>query len=188
MDVIYLPRDPSHEFVKVKAFATVEKRTQEYDERVASLLARGFHRDVAVIRAGRDVLPYEVVVGDYNALVDAGINAMLLLLVGGGGTAFNSANAYIGVGAATTAWAASQTNLITTPTRKAMKSAAYPETGSKKMTFASDFLTAEANIAWNEWAIFNAASGGTMLNRKVETGLGTKSSGTWTISVEISLV
>ena len=40
-------------------------------------------------------------------------------------------------------------------------------------------------FVWNEWAIFNAAAAGTMLNRKVEA-VGTKPAGElWTLEVGI---
>lgn len=182
---VVLPKDPHHEFVKVMTHATVEKRSEEYEQYRQMLLARGFKVHEADAKASRDVAPWEVVEGDYNAMVDAGINAALLLLVGGGGTAFNNANAYLGVGSSTTAWATGQTALTTQLARVAMK-ATYPVTGSKKQTFASDFTGATGDGAWQEWGIFNAAAAGTMLSRKVES-LGTKSGGTWTLTVDFSL-
>lgn len=184
---LILPKDANHDFVKVLCHATVEKRTEDYDNYVASLRSRGLSSHEAQARAGRDIQPYEVVEGDYNAMVDGGINALLLLLVGGGGTAYNNANAYLGVGDSTTAWGTAQTDLqaASNKLRVAMK-ATYPQTGTKKQTFASDFTTGQANWAWQEWAIFNAAAAGTMLQRKVES-LGTKASGTWTLTVDFSL-
>jgi hypothetical protein len=90
---IVLPRDPHHEFVRVMTHATVEKRTEDYDDALGLYLARGASRFEAETRAARAVRPYEVLVGDYNAMVDNGIDLAQLLLVGGGGTAFNNANA-----------------------------------------------------------------------------------------------
>ena len=186
MAVIRLPRDPNHEFVKFYTFATVEKRTEDYDDYIEEMVKKGVPDYEAVMKATADIKPYETVVGDYNAMVDNGIDLCLALLVGGGGTSFVTGNARLGVGASTTAWNTTQADLITTSTRKAMKSGSYPQTSSKKITFCSDFLTGEANIAWNEWGIFNSASGVTMLSRKVES-LGTKSSGTWTLTVDFSV-
>lgn len=182
---LILPKDANHEFVKVMTRATVEKRDDGYEEYRKSLLARGFKVHEADAKAARDVKPWEVVEGDYNAMVDNGINALLLLLVGGGGTAFNAANAYLGVGSSTTAWNTTQTALTTQLARVGMK-ATYPVTGTKKQTFASDFVGASGDGAWQEWGIFNASSAGTMLSRKVES-LGTKSGGTWTLTVDFSL-
>jgi len=185
---IWLPRDPAHEFVKVMTHATVEKRTEDYDVFLRTLLGEGLPVWEAQQKAARSVKPYEIVHGDYNAMVDNGINALLLLLVGGGGTAYNNANARLGVGDSATAWGTTQTDLqaATNKLRNVMK-ATYPQTGTKKQTFASDFATGEANWVWNEWGIFNSNTANTgMLSRKVES-LGTKSSGTWTLTVDFAL-
>lgn len=185
---LILPKDPNHDFVQVKTRATVEKRTEDYDHYLALLKQKGLTVYEAQVKAGKDIAPYEVVEGDYNAMVDNGINALLLLLVGGGGTAYNNANARLGVGDSSTAWGTTQTDLqaATNKLRNVMK-ATYPQTGTKKQTFASDFATGEANWVWNEWGIFNSNTANTgMLSRKVE-GLGTKASGTWTLTVDFSL-
>ena len=145
-------------------------------------------------------VPYETEIVKGNLLVIGGASALWQMLIGNGTataaqalTYFNNANAHIGVGASTTAAADTQTDLLTTPTRKAMD-ATYPQhtdttgtAGSKSVTFRSTFGTADANIAWQEWGLFNAATGGRMLNRKVES-LGTKtSSATWVLTITLSL-
>lgn len=184
-----LPKDPNHEFVKVMAHATVEKRTDEYDRLVDSLVADGIGLSEAHEHAKAKIAPYEIVEGDYNALVDVGIILLLDAMIGTAITAFSNANARLGVGDSATAWGTGQTDLQAgaNKLRKAMN-ATYPlGTGTKTITFRSDFTTGEANWVWNEWAIFNAASGATsMLNRKVEN-LGTKASGTWTLTVTFTL-
>ena len=112
---------------------------------------------------------------------------MVQATVGAAVTAFNNANSYIGVGDSTTAHAVSQTDLqaATNKFRKAMD-ATYPSGGSNVLTFRSTFGTSDANFAWNEWGVFNAASGGTMLNRKVEA-LGTKTNTqTWQFTVTLT--
>ena len=106
----------------------------------------------------------------------------------GGGTFFNAANAFIGVGDSATAFAFTQTDLqaATNKIRKGMDSG-NPTSTANTMTFRSTFSTTEANWAWAEWGVFNAASGGTMMNRKVEA-LGTKSSvQAWQLTVTITL-
>ncbi len=107
--------------------------------------------------------------------------------VGESVTPFNSANARIGVGDGTAAFSASQTDLQgTNKVRKTMDSG-YPTRSGATMTFQSTFGGSEANFTWNEWGVFNAATGGVMLNRKVEN-LGTKASGsTWIVQVQITL-
>lgn len=110
------------------------------------------------------------------------------LSAGAGGTAFNNANSYIGVGDSTSAFAATQTDLqaATNKFRKAMD-ATYPQVAANVLTYRSTFGTSEANFAWQEWGVFNASSAGTMMNRKVES-LGTKtSSQTWQLTVTITL-
>lgn len=140
----------------------------------------------ADLKAGRS---YKTTEFDHNILVNAGINAMLTLLAGGGGTAFNNANAYLGVGDSTTAAAAGQTDLqaATNKLRKAMN-ATYPTYGSsQQIVFQSDFGSTDANYAWEEFATFNASTAGTMLNRKV-SAQGTKTSGqTWRLTMTITI-
>ena len=89
-------------------------------------------------------------------------------------TAFSNANAYIGVGDSATAFAATQTDLqaSTNKLRKAME-ATYPQRSGNVLTFRSLFGTSDANWAWEEWGVFNASSGGVMMQRKVES-LGTR--------------
>lgn len=121
------------------------------------------------------------------ALTDAGRNHMVAATIGEAVTAFNNANSHIGVGDSSTAFAAGQTDLVaaTNKLRKAMD-ATYPTRATNVLTFRSTFGTGDANFAWNEWATFNGASGGTMLNRKVES-LGTKTNTqTWQFTVTLT--
>lgn len=103
-------------------------------------------------------------------------------------TAFSNANAHIGAGDSATAFAATQTDLqaASNKLRKAME-ATYPQRSANVLTFRSLFGTSEANFAWQEWGVFNAASAGVMLNRKVES-LGTKTSAqSWQITATITV-
>ena len=108
--------------------------------------------------------------------------------IGAAVTAFDNANAKIGAGDSTTAFAATQTDLqaATNKFRKGME-ATYPQRAGNVLTFRALFATGEANFAWNEWGIFNAASAGTMMSRKVES-LGTKTSAqSWQMTATITL-
>lgn len=129
----------------------------------------------------------DVVEVEGNLLTTAGANALLTALTGGSITPFNATNARLGVGNGTTAESASQTDLQgTNKLRKALDSG-YPSVSGNKVTFQATFTESEANYAWNEVAVFNAASGGIMLNRKV-VSLGTKSSGAvWVLQLTITL-
>lgn len=105
----------------------------------------------------------------------------------GTATAFNNANSHIGVGDGTTAFSAAQTDLVGTNKLRKGMDATYPTTAGNVLTFRASFGTPEANFAWNEWGIFNAATGGTMMTRKVES-LGTKtSSQSWQITTTITV-
>ena len=122
------------------------------------------------------------------AMTTVGRDYIAQALVGEAFTAFNNANARIGVGDSSTAFAAGQTDLQAPANklRKAMD-ATYPQRAANVLTFRATFGTAEANFAWNEWGVFNAAAAGQMLNRKVEA-LGTKTSAqTWQLTVDLTL-
>lgn len=124
------------------------------------------------------------------SITNTGRDHITSAIAGGAVTAFTSANAYIGVGSGTTAFAASQSVLVTplTSARKAMDSGYPTVTSGNVLTFRSTFGTTEAEGAWQEWGVFNASAAGTMLNRKVES-LGTKPAGTqtWQFTVTITL-
>lgn len=122
-----------------------------------------------------------------NLLTTAGANALLTALTGGSITPFNSTNARLGVGDGTTAESASQTDLQGTNKLRKTLDLGYPAVNGSQVVFQSTFGAGEANYAWNEVALFNAASGGTMLNRKV-VSLGTKASGAvWVLQLTITL-
>lgn len=148
-----------------------------------------YRGEVTLADDGRTIreTPYEVVEGKGNLLLNAGISLMLDLLIGAGGTTYSNANAYIGVGDSSTSASASQTDLqaATNKLRKAMD-ATYPSRSAQTLTFRSTFGGSDANFAWNEWIIANAAAAGTALNRKAES-LGTKASGTWVFTVTVTL-
>jgi hypothetical protein len=136
-------------------------------------------------------LPARVVAEDEgNLLTTAGADALLTALVAGLTPLFNNANAFLGVGDSTTAEAAGQADLqaATNKVRVGMD-ATYPThaAGTNSAAFRATFGTGQANYAWQEYGIFNAATGGTMLQRKV-TSFGTKTAaGSWTFTVTFSL-
>lgn len=69
----------------------------------------------------------------------------------------------------------------------------YPKVGvadglaDNQIQFRATFTSAQANWAWNEWGVFNAFVGGSMLNRSI-SAQGTKASpATWTFSILITI-
>lgn len=146
------------------------------------------------------VEPYEVVEGEGNILTYGGMSNMFQSLIGNGTgtgaqalTFFNNGNAYIGVGDSSTAAAATQTDLQASSNkfRQPMDST-YPQhtdattSGAAVITFKVTVGSSDANFVWAEWAIFNASTGGRMLNRKV-AAMGTKATGSWVLTVTITL-
>lgn len=132
--------------------------------------------------------PFEVAEIKDNLLLNEGIALLLDLLIGAGGTAYNNANAYLGVGESNAAENATQTGLSgATKTYKAME-ATYPSRASQTVTWRAVFGSADANNAWNEFTIVNASSDtGTNLNRKV-SAQGTKAAGqTWTLDMTLTI-
>jgi hypothetical protein len=130
--------------------------------------------------------PYKVIEDEGNCLLNTGIDEMWDLIVGDSANHFNNASAQVGVGDSNTAASPSQTDLqaATNKTYKGMESG-YPTSTSQKATFKASFGASDANYAWNEWVVKQSTSA-KCLNRKVES-LGTKSSGTWTLEVNITL-
>lgn len=121
------------------------------------------------------------------ALTNAGRNLIATALQGGVFTPFDSGNAYLGVGDGNTAFGAAQTDLQGTNKKRNAMQATYPLLATNVITYRALYSTSEANFAWEEWGVFNAAAAGTMLNRKVES-LGTKANTqSWQFTVDITV-
>jgi len=115
--------------------------------------------------------PYEVREIEGNALVNAGINVMWNLICGGGGTAFNNANSTLEV-------------YITDAYVAGTLDGSFPTYGTdQKATWKASWTGATGDGPWSKWKVTNGAVD---LNEKTEA-LGTKSGGTWTLEVSITL-
>ena len=121
-----------------------------------------------------------------NILLNEGINQLWTILCSSGGTKYDSSNAQLGTGTSNTGEQATD-SALTSGVWKGMM-ASYPTYGtSQKATWKSEFLSAEANQAWNEFSVRNGASADLMLNRKV-SAQGTKTAGqVWELTLEITL-
>ena len=119
------------------------------------------------------------------ALTTAGVNFLAAAALGQG-TPFNSANAYIGVGDGQDAFSVDQTNLVGTNKFRKGMDPLYPILNAPSILFRSTFSTSEANFAWHEWGVFNAATGGVMLNRVVESNGTKQSNQTWILEIEVT--
>lgn len=146
------------------------------------------------IDAGVAPPPYETVEVAENILMTAGVKLMFQALRGDAVTLFNNANARMGVGDGSSAAAPGQTDLQGASKTRAAMDAGYPKVSTtdgldldNKIQFRSTFDGVSGNHWWLEWGIFNAGSGGVMLNRKAEN-LGQKSAGsTWTLTGTITI-
>ena len=173
-----------NECVRWRVKTTLEK----YAADVNAYIAR-YGQEKGAGRFAEENRPFDVLVREGNLLTQTGINLIWTLLSGGAGTALNNANARIGVGNSTQAAADTNTDLVGASVAWKGMETSYPVVsalGDKKITFRAQFGSAEANFAWEEWGLDNGATAHKLLNRKVES-LGTKSSGTWQLTVEISL-
>ncbi len=121
-------------------------------------------------------------------LTDTGRNHIAdAIIADGPPTAFNNANAFIGVGNSATAFSKTDTDLIGASKFRQAMEATFPNLATNVMQFRSLMATGDANFAWAEWGVFNAGAAGTMLSRKVEA-LGTKTSAqSWQITVDLTV-
>jgi hypothetical protein len=91
-------------------------------------------------------------------LTNAGRDHLAQDLIGEAVTAFDNANAHLGVGDGTAVFAKTQTDLQgVSKARKAMH-ATYPQRAANVLTFQATFGTAEANFVWGVWGTFNAVA------------------------------
>lgn len=142
-----------------------------------------------------EVRPVDVRESEGNLLTIGGVSALWERLIGTGVTAFDTSNAYLGVGDSTTAAADTQTDLqaATNKTRKTATASHTDSTSNsaaKTITWVSTFGTSDANHRWREWAVFNASTSGRMLNRKVEDldgGSAKTSAQSWQLTITVSL-
>lgn len=137
------------------------------------------------------VKPYEVWEHEGNLLCNVGINVMLDLLMGAGGTAFANANTYLAVGNGAGAAAPADTDINGPSKTYIVQDVAYPQVVTTVITFRSTFGAGDANYVWNEIGCFNgnAPPADAMLNHLVPAGgLGTKAAGaSWTLTLSITI-
>ena len=102
-------------------------------------------------------------------------------------TLYSSSNYYLGVGDSSTAFSVAQTDLVAA-SNKLRKLVTSVSESAGVITAVASYGTSEANFEWFEWGSFNASSGGTMYQRKVESpSLGTKTSAqVWTLTATLT--
>jgi len=130
--------------------------------------------------------PYDISEIDENLLLNEGITRLQNLLIGGGGTAFNNASAYLGVGSSSGTVLATQTGLTDAIGYRPME-ATYPQISNQTTTWRAVFSGGDANGSWQEFTVANGSGNSAEnLNRRV-TDQGIKASGTtWTLDLAIT--
>ncbi|MBS7622808.1 hypothetical protein KEJ39_03930 [Candidatus Bathyarchaeota archaeon] len=123
-----------------------------------------------------------------NVALNEGINEAWDLICGTGSpTAYSNANARVGVGDGTAGANASQTGLQGTNKAFVGMDTGYPTTDNQQAVFQGTFGDAQANFAWEEYTVVNAADDtGKNLVRKVENH-GTKNGGTWVLKITLTM-
>jgi hypothetical protein len=124
-----------------------------------------------------------------NIGLNEGLGELIDIICGlGTPVKWDNTNARLGVGDSNVAENASQTGLqaATNKTWKAMDTS-YPQRSAQTAEWRATFGSSDANYAWEEYTVVNAADdSGKNLNRKVASK-GTKASGeTWTLSLKIT--
>jgi hypothetical protein len=124
-----------------------------------------------------------------NIALNEGLQELIDIICGlGAPTKWDNANARIGVGDSDTTEAAAQTGLQaeTNKTFKQMD-VGYPQRSGQTAEWRVTFGSADANHAWEEFTVVNAADdSGKNLNRKTASK-GTKSLGeTWVLSLQMT--
>ena len=133
-----------------------------------------------------EVNPNEVVEFYDNLLLNEGITRLMNLLIGGGGTNFGNAAAYLGIGDSSGSAGATQTGLSGTAAYRPME-ATYPQIANQTLTWRSVFDGANGNGSWQEFTVANGSGNSAEnLNRRV-SDQGIKASGTtWTLDLAIT--
>ncbi len=153
------------------------------DNKIAELMRNGYPTEEAMKMA------YKTEVWHHNVALAEGLAELIDLICGIGGTAWDSTNAFIGVGDSNTAASSADTTLLAAANKtwKAMDSTYPKRSGSTIAQWRSTFASGDANYAWEEYVVCNVSDGsGKDLNRKVSSK-GTKASGeSWTLEIDIT--
>ena len=121
------------------------------------------------------------------ALTNVGKELIAARLVGTTLAAIDATNGYIGVGDSSTAFNAAHTDLQAASNKAREILDGAPGLSAAVITLVATFESGDANFAWNEFGVFNHASAGQMLCRKVASH-GTKASGdVWAFTVTLTV-
>lgn len=145
------------------------------------------------------VRPFDVVDRESNLLVTAGLTRITSLIQAAGGQGVTATATRLGVGNGVGTAAIGDTDLSAAAgaanRQFYVMDATFPTASAGVMTFKSTYASADANFAWNEWAldigtptVVNGTTvNATLINHKTSAALGTKTTGSWGLTVTITL-
>jgi hypothetical protein len=140
--------------------------------------------DAAAYAAGA---PPETTTHVGNLLTTAGATFILQILTGQSFAALDATRSYIGVGSSSQPSTVDMTDLVAPLQRKAVV-AGSPGVSGNQATWVAVFSGGEAVGVWNEFGLFTAETGGTMICRSVQNQ-GTKlSNQVWAAVITIQLL
>ena len=182
---------------KIKRWASEEDRKNAivYSSREAMRLFGGVKQETEVkavkFPGAKFILPLigkaRLLKG--NVLLNEGIDELWTIICSSGGTKFDNASAYLGVGNSATGEQATDTGLIGASKLYKVMDGSYPTYGTSQLAvWRSTFASGDANFAWEEFTVANGGSDGDKnLNRKTSSE-GTKQSGqVWELTLTITL-
>lgn len=175
----------------------VDKYDDEQTEwvKAKSGLLRPEHRDF--VAAG--VTPYATADDEGNLLTTAGLTRLMTLLNGAGGQAMTNTSVRLGVGNGAGGAAIGDTDLGASAGSSnrwfQIMDSTFPSTAAGVMTAKATFATGDGNFAWNEWGLdigtptvsSSATVAATFFNHKTSAALGTKTSGSWALTVTVTI-
>ena len=134
-----------------------------------------------------------------NLLVTAGLTRLMSLLNGAGGQAATNTATRLGTGNGAGSAAVGDTDLGAAAGSAnrwfQIADATFPSVATNVLTMKSTFATGDGNYAWNEWGLdigtptvtSSATVNATLLNHKTSAALGTKTTGSWALTITITI-
>lgn len=136
--------------------------------------------------AARRDEPYEVTHFEGNYFSYDGMRQFWEIVRGEGSTPYSYNVAYIGVGDSSAEESNSDTALQGTNQARAAIDDVPAISTYRYCTYTATFGSGVANFAWREFGLFNASTGGTMLNRRAADQGNSKTSGqVWKVTLRL---
>ena len=172
----------------------IEKWKSDQDKKLDSLIHKGYNYRQIIQKLGRcDLQEISVAhatpITPLNLGLNEGIQKAWDLIIDGTTTSpYDNATAQTGVGDSNAAVAATQTDLQAA-SNKAYKGmlATFPSRSAQTVTFKSDYISGEAEFAWEEYIVRNGATDLKDLIRALNSQGVKPAAVTWTLQIDISI-